>query len=169
MCDAGPTSIAFYFYAFKGGKLTEVAGNGSPIIDKRFSLGAGKLRDCMDVTGNSVARTILPWLEHERFDAVFGDIREFGAPHTKIAADPYGVPLPSEGGHLLTLAAEHLIAHLVEHFDVDVLLGHEIDTIRRGKDGRFEIAHHDTRKPTVRRLLTSDAVVMNPGGSQRVE
>ncbi|WP_177205010.1 hypothetical protein [Burkholderia sp. WP9] len=130
--------MAFSFYAFKGGKL---AGNGLPIIDKRFSLGAGKLRDYMNVTGNPDAKTFLPWLECERFDAVFGDIRESGAPHKKIAADPNGAPLPSEGGQLLTLAAEHLIAHLVEHFDVDALRGHEIYTIRRGKDGRFEIAH----------------------------
>jgi hypothetical protein len=67
------------------------------------------------------------------------------------------------------LAAERLIAHVVEHFDVDVLRGHEIDAIRRGQDGRFEIAYHDTRGPAARRKVISDTVVMNLGGTQRVE
>ncbi|MFM0308409.1 hypothetical protein P0D71_11520 [Paraburkholderia sp. RL17-383-BIF-A] len=161
--------MGFLFYAFKNGKLAEVARNGLLIIDKRVSFGAGKLGDYVNVTGNSVAKTFLACLEHERFDEVFGDIREYNALHKKMAADPDGAPLLSEVGQLLTLAAERLIAHLVEHFDVDVLRGHEIDAIRRCQDGRFEIVHHDTRKPAVRRLVTSDTVVMNLGGSQRVE
>lgn len=169
LCGAGPAGMGFLFYAFKSGKLAEVARNGLLIIDKRVSLGAGKLGDYVNVTGNSVAKTFLACLEHERFDDVFGDLREYNALHKKMAADPDGAPLLTEVGELLTLAAERLIAHLVEHSDVDVLRGHEIDVIRRGKDGRFEIAHHDTRKPSVRRLVTSDTVVMNLGGTQRVE
>ncbi|ASV97004.1 hypothetical protein CJU94_01720 [Paraburkholderia aromaticivorans] len=169
LCGAGPAGMGFLFCAFKSGKLAEVARNGLLIIDKRVSLGAGKLGDYVNVTGNSVAKTFLACLEHERFDDVFGDIREFNALHRKMAADPDAAPLLSEVGQLLTLAAERLIAHLVEHFDVDVLRGHEIEAIRRCKDGRFEIVHHDTRKQAERRLVISDTVVMNLGGSQRVE
>lgn len=169
LCGAGPAGMGFLFYAFKSGKLAEVARNGLLIIDKRMSLGAGKLGDYVNVTGNSVSKTFLACLEHERFDEVFGDIREYNELHRKLAADPDGAPLLSEVGELLTLAAERLIAHIVEHYDVDVLRGHEIDAVRRGRDGRFEIAYHDTRKPAARRMVISDTVVMNLGGAQRVE
>jgi hypothetical protein len=161
--------MGFLFYAFKSGKLAEVARNGLLIIDKRASLGAGKLGDYVNVTGNSVAKSFLACLEHERFDEVFGDIREYNEFHRKLAADPDGAPLLSEVGELLTVAAERLIAHLVEHFDVDVLRGHEIDAIRHNRDGRFEIAYQDTRRPAARRMVISDTVVMNLGGTQRVE
>ncbi|WNC89073.1 hypothetical protein RI103_15465 [Paraburkholderia sp. FT54] len=161
--------MGFLFHAFKSGKLAEVARNGLLIIDKRTSLGAGKLGDYVNVTGNSVAKTFLACLEHERFDDVFGDIREYNELHRKLAAAPDSAPLLSEVGELLTLAAERLIAHLVEHFDVDVLRGHEIDAIRRCQDGRFEIAYHDTRRPAAHRTVTTDTVVMNLGGTQRVE
>lgn len=169
LCGAGPAGMGFLFYAFKSGKLAEVARNGLLIIDKRASLGAGKLGDYVNVTGNSVAKTFLACLEHERFDEVFGDIREYNEVHRKLAADPDGTPLLSEVGELLTLAAERLIAYLVKHFDIDVLREHEIDAIRRSQDGRFEIAYHDTRRPAARRMVISDTVVMNLGGTQRVE
>lgn len=169
LCGAGPAGMGFLFYAFKSGKLAEVARNGLLIIDKRARFGAGKLGDYVNVTGNSVAKSFLACLEDERFDDVFGDIREYNELHRKLAADPDGAPLLSEVGELLTLAAERLIAHLVEHYDVDVLRGHEIDAIRHGQDGRFEIAYHDTRRPAARRMIVSDTVVMNLGGSQRVE
>lgn len=81
LCGAGPAGMGFLFYAFKSGKLAEVARNGLLIIDKRMSLGAGKLGDYVNVTGNSVSKTFLACLEHERFDEVFGDIREYNELH----------------------------------------------------------------------------------------
>lgn len=169
LCGAGPAGMGFLFYAFKSGKLAEIARNGLLIIDRRVNLGAGKLGDYVNVTGNSVAKTFLACLEHERFEEIFGDIRQYNELHKKMSADPDGAPLLSEVGELLTLAAERLIAHVTEEYDVDVLRGHEIDAIRRGLDGRFEIACHDTRKTATRRTVTSDTVVMNLGGAQRVE
>lgn len=161
--------MGFLFHAYRTGKLADIARNGLLIIDKRSSLGAGKLGDYVNVTGYSMVKTFLECLEHECFEKVLGDLSECSSLERILTAAADSTPRLTDVGTLLTVAAERFIAHLTEHYDVEVLRGHEVETIRCLEDGRFEIVHHDTRKPATPLLITSDTVVMNPGGRQRVE
>jgi len=166
ICGAGPAGMGFLFHAFKTGKLADVARNGLLIIDKRLRLGSGKLGDYVNVTGNSVGNTFLACLEHENFEEVFGDLHEYSPLHKQMVAAGNGPPSLSVAGDLLALAAERLLAYLSARYDVSVLRGREIETIRRLEGGSFEISYHDVREPTVRRTVSSDTVVMNLGGMQ---
>jgi hypothetical protein len=158
--------MGFLFHAFKTGKLEEIAKRGLLIIDKSYWLGSGKLGDYANVTGNSIGKTFLACLEHENFTEVFGDLRDYSPLHKVMVEESDGAPLLSDAGNLLAMAAERLIAHLIERYDVTVLRGCEIDTIRRRDNGKFDIVYHDVRDPSARRTVSSDTVVMNLGGTQ---
>jgi hypothetical protein len=169
ICGAGPAGMGFLFHAFKTGKLRDIARNGLLIIDKRFWLGSGKLGDYANVIGNSIGKTFLACLEHESFEEVFDDLRKYSPLYKQMVAAGDGAPYLSDVGDLLALAAERLISHLAARYDVKVLRGCEIDTIRRLKSGHFDIVYHDVRNPAVHHMVSSDTVVMNLGGRQRVE
>jgi hypothetical protein len=169
ICGAGPAGMGFLFHAFKTGKLADIARNGLLIIDKRFRLGSGKLGDYANVTGNSVGNTFLACLEHENFEEVFGDLREYSPLHKQMVEAGDGPPSLSDAGDLLELAAERLLAFLAARYDVSVLRGREIDTIRRLEGGGFEIGYHDVRDPSVLSTVSSDTIVMNLGGAQHAD
>jgi hypothetical protein len=161
--------MGFLFHAVKTGKLAEIAKNGLLIIDKRFGLGSGKLGGYANVTGNSVGKTFLACLEHESFEEVFGDIREYSPLHKGMVATGDGVPRLCDAGDLLALAAERLIAHLAAHYDVTVLRGCEVETIGRREGGRFDIVYRDVRNSAMQRTVSSDTIVMNLGGAQNAD
>jgi hypothetical protein len=169
ICGAGPAGMGFLFHAFKTDKLADIARNGLLIIDKRSWLGAGKLGDYANVTGNSISKSFLACFEHENFEDVFGDFRDYSPLHKQFVEAASGAPRLSDVGDLLALAAERLIAHLASQYDVKVLRGCEIETIRCLEGGRFNIGYHDLRDPTVHRVVTSGTIVMNLGGAQHVE
>ncbi|MFT4065249.1 hypothetical protein [Paraburkholderia sp.] len=160
--------MGFLFHAFKTGNLPEIARNGLLIIDKRTELGAGKLGEYVNVTGNTVGNTFLACLEHENFEEVFADLRENSPLHKRMVEVADGPPNLADAGALLALATELLLAYLTARYDVTVLRGHEIDKIRRLENGGFEIEYHDVNDPTVVSTKSSDTVVMNLGGQQHV-
>jgi hypothetical protein len=160
--------MGFLFHAFKTGNLPEIARNGLLIIDKRTSLGAGKLGEYVNVSGNTVGNTFLACLEHENFEDVFADLRESSPLHKRMIEAADGPPNLADAGALLALATEQLLAYLTARYDVTVLRGHEIDKIRRLENGGFEIVYHDVNDPTVVSAASSDTVVMNLGGQQHV-
>jgi hypothetical protein len=168
ICGAGPSGMGFLFHAFKTGKLPEIARNGLLIIDRRLELGAGKLGEYANVTGNTVGNTFLACLEHENFEEVFGDLRRYSPLHKQMVEAADGPPSLTDAGALLALATEQLLAYLTARYDVTVLRGREIDRVRRLKNGGFEIDYHDVDDPAVCRTVSSDTVVMNLGGRQHV-
>jgi hypothetical protein len=168
ICGAGPSGMGFLFHAFKTGKLPEIARNGLLIIDRRLELGAGKLGEYANVTGNTVGNTFLACLEHENFEEVFGDLRRYSPLHKQMVEAADGPPSLTDAGALLALATERLLAYLTARYDVTVLRGREIDKVRRLQNGGFEIDYHDVDDPTVFSTVSSDTVVMNLGGLQHV-
>lgn len=168
ICGAGPSGMGFLFHAFKTGNLPEIARNGLLIIDKRTELGAGKLGEYVNVTGNTVGNTFLACLEHENFADVFADLRANSPLHQRMVEAADGPPNLTEAGALLALATEQLLAYLTARYNVTVLRGREIDRIRRLESGGFEIDFHDVNDSTVVSTLSSDTVVMNLGGQQHV-
>jgi len=167
ICGAGPSSMGFLFHAFKTGKLEEIARNGLLVIDKRFELGSGKLGEYANVSGNTVGNTFLACLEHEKFDEVFGELRDHPL-YKQMVAVAEGPPSLSDAGELLALATERLLAYLTARYDVTVLRGREIDTIRRRQGGGFDIGYHDVTDPAVLNTVSSDTIVINLGGLQHV-
>ncbi|WP_233828511.1 malate:quinone oxidoreductase [Paraburkholderia sp. ZP32-5] len=138
------------------------------IIDKRTELGAGKLGEYVNVTGNTVGNTFLACLEHENFQEVFADLRQNSPLHKRMIEAADGPPSLADAGALLAQATEQLLAYLSARYNVTVLRGHEIDKIRRLESGGFEIVYHDVNDPTSVSTVSSDTVVMNLGGQQRV-
>jgi hypothetical protein len=169
ICGAGPSGMGFLFHAFKTGRLPDIARNGLLVIDKRLELGSGKLGEYANVTGNTVGNTFLACLEHENFEEVFGDLREYSPLHKRMVEAGDGPPTLADAGELLALATERLLAYLTARYDVTVLRGHEVDKIRRLQGGGFEIDYHDVSDPTVFVTVSSDTVVMNLGGLQHVD
>ncbi|CAD6524200.1 hypothetical protein LMG28140_01578 [Paraburkholderia metrosideri] len=168
ICGAGPSGMGFLFHAFKTGKLPEIARNGLLIIDRGLELGAGKLGEYANVTGNTVGNTFLACLEHENFEEVFGDLRRHSPLHKQMVDAADGPPMLTEAGALLALATERLLAYLTARYDVTVLRGREIDKVRRLKNGGFEIDYHDVDNASSLSTVSADTVVMNLGGLQRV-
>lgn len=168
ICGAGPSGMGFLFHAFKTGKLPEIAKNGLLIIDKRQELGSGKLGEYANVTGNTVGNTFLACLEHESFEEVFGDLKEYSPLHKRMVEAADGPPSLADAGALLALATERLLAYLTARYEVTVLRGCEIDRIRRLQGGGFEIDYHEVGEPTVFSMVSSDTIVMNLGGLQHV-
>jgi len=158
--------MGFLFHAFKTGNLPKIARDGLLIIDKRTELGAGKLGEYVNVTGNTVGNTFLACLEHENFQEVFADIRENSPQHKRMIEAADGPPSLADAGALLAQATEQLLAYLSARYDVTVLRAHEIDKIRRLENGGFEIVYHDVNDPTAVSTVSSDTVVMNLGGQQ---
>jgi len=160
--------MGFLFHAFKTGNLPEIARNGLLIIDKRTELGAGKLGEYVNVTGNTVGNTFLACLEHANFEEVFADLRENSPLHKRMVEVADGPPSLTDAGALLALATEQLLAYLSARYDVTVLRGREIDKIRYLENGGFEIDYHDVNDPAEVHTVSSDTVVMNLGGQQHV-
>lgn len=160
--------MGFLFHAFKTGNLPEIARNGLLIIDKRTELGAGRLGEYVNVTGNTVGNTFLACLEHANFEEVFADLRENSPLHKRMVEVADGPPSLTDAGALLALATEQLLAYLTARYDVTVLRGREIDKIRYLDSGGFEIDYHDVSDPTEVCTVSSDTVVMNLGGQQHV-
>jgi hypothetical protein len=161
--------MGFLFHAFKTGKLPEIAKNGLLIIDKRLELGSGKLGEYANVTGNTVGNTFLACLEHENFEEVFGDLREYSPLHKRMVEAADGPPSLADAGALLALATEQLLAYLTARYDVTVLRGREIDKIRRLQGGGFEIDFHEVGNPTSSSKVSSATIVMNFGGLQHAD
>ena len=161
--------MGFLFHAFKTGKLAEIARDGLLIIDRRTELGAGKLGEYLNVSGNTVGNTFLACLEHENFKEVFADLRENSPLYRRMIEAADGPPRLTDAGALLAMATEQLLAYLTARYDVSVLRGHEIDKIRRLRNGGFEVDYHDVNDPTVISRVSSDTVVMNLGGRQRAD
>jgi hypothetical protein len=168
ICGAGPSGMGFLFHAFKTGKLPQIAKNGLLIIDKRLKLGSGKLGEYANVTGNTVGNTFLACLEHENFEEVFADLKEYSPLHKRMVEAADGPSSLADAGALLALATERLLAYLTARYDVTVLRGREIDRVRRLQGGGFEIDYHEVGEPTVFSTMSSDTVVMNLGGLQHV-
>jgi hypothetical protein len=158
--------MGFLFHAFKTGNLPEIARNGLLIIDKRTELGAGKLSEYVNVSGNTVGNTFLACLEHENFEEVFADLKENSPLHKRMIEAADGPPSLVDAGALLAQATEQLLAYLAARYDITVLRGHEIDKIRRLENGGFQIVYHDVNDPTAASTVSSDTVVMNLGGQQ---
>lgn len=168
VCGAGPSGMGFLFHAFKTGKLSDIAKKGLLVIDRRLELGSGKLGEYANVTGNTVGNTFLACLEHENFEEVFGELREYSPLYKRMVETGDGAPSLAEAGELLALATERLLAYLTDRYDVSVLRGHEIDRIRQLQGGGFEIDYHDVNDPNFVATVSSDTVVMNLGGLQHV-